>query len=943
MKIKMTFLGFVLVLLQTSLGFCQEDTHPYQTALTFYSNWTGTEQQIDHYFILNRKKEVETYIFNFEKDGFVLVESSKDENRIIAFSDKGTYKVKDQSPIPWTMDITVGRSDNSLSSKGGPTNKDMAPLLSDVWGGVNCVDDMGNTVYPSNYFTPNHASPGCVAISMGQILHYYEWPKTGMGNNTYADTYNGELRRHSAFFDATTYDWDNMLDEYMGKASTDEEQRAIGTLMYHTGVALEMDYEPTGSTSNIKNTPFAYHNFFRFSGHYQDVDWPDFWTLLHENIQLGRPVPVAVDASRTGDGHVFMVNGYQEVDGEPFYHLNWGWYNDNNINGWYNIEAWTSDSPGYNTITGAVFDLLPNPEITSIEENGDGNELTINWEVSQALQWDAFVLEHKVDEGAWEQVAADIDQTSYTVINPTGKFYQFRVKAKVNGTYYDDSWSETEVYSFKENHNGYISFGGEQYAYARQTPENSLDFSNDYTFEAWIRLEENNMDGNVILDQEDVFSLDVVNVSTSDYAVRFKSYSGSNELSSSTQGITIPFDAWAHIAVSNSDNVTRLFINGVLADVHQGGDFELNVSNNALNIAEKYHGGYSSWLIGDMDQLRISTTGRYQNGFIPNMYTPPRVDDQTLAYFPFQDVHKVRLKDEAHILSVIVKNEPGQVEWNFETFATPSEDKDGDGVPDDLDQCPDTPEGSTVDINGCDIFHLPSNNFTIRTTGAYCVGSANGSISISALETLDYEASLTGNGMNETDVFSNEISFGDLTSGDYQICMSPIELPSFSQCFDITISEPEPLNVQANTELQQKKLNLALSGGNIYYIQLNGTLYTTSRSSINLPLTKGANALKVSTDKNCQGEYSEVINIGNDILIYPNPVVDGRIHLAMDNLLDKQVEVRILSYSGSQVLYQSAKPINGQVDINVNALAKGTYILYVKAKNKSYSHKFIKY
>ena len=139
MKIKMTFLGFVLVLLQTSLGFSQGDTHPYQTALTFYSNWTGTDQQIDHYFILNKKKEVETYIFNFEKDGFVLVESSKDQNRIIAFSDKGTYKVKDQSPIPWTMDITVGRSHNSLSSKGEPTNKDMAPLLSDVWGGVNCV------------------------------------------------------------------------------------------------------------------------------------------------------------------------------------------------------------------------------------------------------------------------------------------------------------------------------------------------------------------------------------------------------------------------------------------------------------------------------------------------------------------------------------------------------------------------------------------------------------------------------------------------------------------------------------------------------------------------------------------------------------------------------------------------------------------------------------
>lgn len=949
MSVRPEILKFVLFfLINISFAYSQDKGNAQDTAFAFYSKLMGTEQQIKNFYILNGDERVETYVFNFQKGGYVLVESFKNQNRITAFSEKGEYLLKNKAPIPLMINGSIekhsrqSQKNSPHSSKIGLTNKNMSPFLTDVWGGVNCVDDKGNTVYPSNYYTPDHASPGCVAISMGQIMHHYKWPKTGVGNNIYSDNYNGELRRHSAFFDGTTYDWDNMLDEYMGKPSTDIEQKAVGTLMYHTGVALQMDYEPSGSTSNIKNTPFVYKNFFRFSGHYQDVDWPEFWTLLYENIQQGRPVPVAVDASRTGDGHVFVVNGYQEVDGVPFYHLNWGWYNDNNINGWYNIQEWTSESPGYNTITGAVFDLLPNPEITQVEESGDGNELTVKWEVSSGLQWDAFTLEQRMDNGAWEEIATDIGTTSFTITNLQGNVYQFRVKARVNGQYYDDSWSEIMVHSIGQNYKGYVSFGGNQYIYARQTPENSLDFSNDYTFEAWIRLKENNTDGNVILDQEDVFSFDVVNVSASDYAVRFKSYSGSNELSSSAEGITIPFDTWAHIAVSNTENITRLFINGVLADEHQGGGFELNASNNALNIAEKYHGGYSSWLVGDMDQLRISTTGRYQSGFIPNKYVPFEVDDQTLAYFIFQDVHRVRLKDEAHTLSVIIKNEPGQAEWNFETFIASPADMDGDGVPDDLDQCPDTPEGSTVDIYGCDTFHLPVNNFSIRTTGTSCEGSANGSVSISVLEILDYEVSFTGNGMNETDVFSKEISFKGLTSGNYQICINPTEFPSYAQCFDITISEPESLNVQAKTGLQQKEVNLALSGGNMYYIQLNGTLYTTSHSSIDLPLTKGTNTLKVSTDKNCQGEYSEVINIGGDILVYPNPVANGMIYLAMDDLLIEQLEISVLSYSGSQVLYLSAKPVNGQVDINVNALAKGTYILYVKAKNKSYSHKFIK-
>ncbi len=33
-------------------------------------------------------------------------------------------------------------------------------------------------------------------------------------------------------------------------------------------------------------------------------------------------------------------------------------------------------------------------------------------------------------------------------------------------------------------------------------------------------------------------------------------------------------------------------------------------------------------------------------------------------------------------------------------------DRDGDGVPDDKDQCPNTPEGDIVDAHGCSIYHL---------------------------------------------------------------------------------------------------------------------------------------------------------------------------------------------------------------------------------------------
>jgi len=86
------------------------------------------------------------------------------------------------------------------------------PYLTDVWGGVNCVDNSGNKIYPLNNFTPNHCSPGCVAISLSQVLHFYEWPKTGIDNNVYSENYNGTQYRHSAAFDGIQYDWNNMQE-----------------------------------------------------------------------------------------------------------------------------------------------------------------------------------------------------------------------------------------------------------------------------------------------------------------------------------------------------------------------------------------------------------------------------------------------------------------------------------------------------------------------------------------------------------------------------------------------------------------------------------------------------------------------------------------------------------------------------------------------------------
>ena len=62
-------------------------------------------------------------------------------------------------------------------------------------------------------------------------------------------------------------------------------------------------------------------------------------------------------------------------------------------------------------------------------------------------------------------------------------------------------------------------------------------------------------------------------------------------------------------------------------------------------------------------------------------------------------------------------------------------DTDGDGVSDDRDLCDTTPLGAMVNTDGCEIFSLPVDNFSIQTNGVSCSGKSNGQITISIQNT----------------------------------------------------------------------------------------------------------------------------------------------------------------------------------------------------------------
>jgi hypothetical protein len=97
-----------------------------------------------------------------------------------------------------------------------------------------------------------------------------------------------------------------------------------------------------------------------------------------------------------------------------------------------------------------------------------------------------------------------------------------------------------------------------------------------------------------------------------------------------------------------------------------------------------------------------------------------------------------------------------------------------------------------------------------------------------------------------------------------------------------------------------------------------------------LSLQSGENTIRISTDKSCQGTYSETIHIGNQLQLklVPNPT-SGDFAITIPGK-DDQVNVEILSLSGSLLYKQAfAVPADRQVAVNAAELNKGIYMVRV--------------
>ncbi len=268
-------------------------------------------------------------------------------------------------------------------------------------------------------------------------------------------------------------------------------------------------------------------------------------------------------------------------------------------------------------------------------------------------------------------------------------------------------------------------------------------------------------------------------------------------------------------------------------------------------------------------------------------------------------------------------------------------DEDGDGVADNSDLCPGTPAGTAVDITGCAVFVLNADNFDIVARGESCAVSNNGTIEITAKESFSYTGTLTGSGINITENFTTQASFDKLAAGSYKLCITLAEQPDYIQCFDIQVEEPEDLSVFSRVEDNGQNVRISLAGAEEYFIEWNGTLFTTTQSELSLPLVQSKNELKVTTSKQCQGTHIETIVLSEEVFIYPNPVRNEMLNIRLSGV-DHEVYISLYTISGKQLISKKYPVKNGWIELQPERWGSGVYILNIKTNRELHSYKIIK-
>lgn len=279
------------------------------------------------------------YVINFNEKGFVVIAANDASTPILGYSiDQHLDKPNASISLKDWFTIYEESLKAVIKTNAAPTAEAKAewiritnpnsvinttkalivgPLLTSTWN----QDQYYNALCPFDSMSVNgydfRDPNGCVALSTSQIMYYNRFPLTGNGSHSYYENDYGLL---SANYGATSYTWDAMTDVVTNYNTN------VAKLIFHLGVAVDMDYAVDGSGSQTYMAGTALKQYFGYSNNcttkykaqYNATTW---MTLFKDQLNARHPMINSGTGTSSG-GHAYNCDGYDDAD---YFHFNWGW------------------------------------------------------------------------------------------------------------------------------------------------------------------------------------------------------------------------------------------------------------------------------------------------------------------------------------------------------------------------------------------------------------------------------------------------------------------------------------------------------------------------------------------------------------------------------------------------------------------------------------------
>ena len=307
--------------------------------------------------------QTDLYIFRYDPAGFVILAADDRCVPILAYSADADIPENDLPPaVAWILaeyqnGISLIRK--SKTAKPDPTwqaflsddlsafelSRNVSPMITAQWHQGSPY----NNACPNSGSGPGgHTPTGCVALSMAQVMRYWEHPTTGVGSNSYTLPGIGYI---SANFGSSTYNWDNMPDQTY-TVNTD-----IANLIYHCGVAVNTVYAPEGSGAFLLNAVDALEDHFRYHASAEYVSASEYNSTIWEGklrTELNAGRPILYRGQSTAGAHAWIIDGYQ---GSNYFHCNWGW--GGSYDGYFYLNDLSPDIYYFGQMQEAILGLYP--------------------------------------------------------------------------------------------------------------------------------------------------------------------------------------------------------------------------------------------------------------------------------------------------------------------------------------------------------------------------------------------------------------------------------------------------------------------------------------------------------------------------------------------------------------------------------------------------------